>query len=170
MTASPYPLPKFYIVNAVDGIPFARDLGRGSTDGKKDGKFPSSHSFAFCFNSLHFVLSRFLSHHFISLHFVLFWFAPFRLISFRFPSFHFTLFCLVTYCFISLHFVLFCSVLFLFATSTLSCLEHSLCSQGSLFFILLESALSPSLTLSLLFPICFVFFFLAFVGKIWSAL
>ena len=53
--AIPYTLPKFYIVDAVDGIPFARDVGRRSTGGKKDGKFPS---FAFCFDLLHIVSFR----------------------------------------------------------------------------------------------------------------
>ena len=109
--------------------------------------FVSIRSNPFCLVSLHF----------ISLRFVLFRFAPFRLISFRFVTLHFISSCLIWFRGAPLHFVSFCFVLFLFATSTLSCLEHSLRSQASLFFILLESALSPSLTLSLSFPmVCWV--------------
>ena len=169
-TASPYTLPKFYIVNAVEGIPFARDVGRRSAGGKKDGKFPSSHSFALCFDSLHFVLSRFVLLHCILLRFFSFRFIAFRFVSscfvslhfvssrfvlFPFISFSFVSSCLISFRFAPLCFV--CFVLFLFATR-----EHSLRSQASLFFIPLESALSPSLTLSLSFPICFVFFSLSF--------
>lgn len=121
-------------------------------------------SILFCLVSFRFIAFCFVSFRFASLlHFASFRPVSFRSISFRlvlfcFLLFHFASFRLVSYRFLSLHFVSFRFVLFSFATSVLSCLEHSLRSQASPFFFPLESALSPSLTLILSFPICFVFF------------